>query len=259
MLTAGVAAPRISVVVIALNEGEYLRPTLTNLTATLPPDSEILVVDDGSEDGSTSFLESGNEAIRLVRSDRLGVAKARNWGASQTSGDVIVFADAHITLPEKWWEPLVEVLENPEVGAVAPAIYDTADPGKKGFGLHLSNPELQAEWSARHGHEPHPAAILPGCCLAMRRETFNATGGFDGGLLSRGGVDNALSVRFWLLRYELIIVPDLAVGHVFRKSAPYPVKWSTHLHNGLRLAFLHLSEARVFKVIEAMKKHGSFA
>ena len=42
----------------------------------------------------------------------------------------------------------------------------------------------------------------------MRREVFEATKGWDEGMLLRGGVDNEGCVRFWLLGYELWIAPD---------------------------------------------------
>jgi len=96
-------SPSISVVVIALNEGSNLRRTVENLQSTLNGNSEILVVDDGSDDKCADFLADGDSPVRLVRSDHLGVAAARNFGASQTSGDVILFADAHITVQPGWW------------------------------------------------------------------------------------------------------------------------------------------------------------
>ena len=98
MMSARINSSRISVVVIALNEGSNLRRTVENLQSTLNGNSEILVVDDGSDDGCADYLAAGDASVRLVRSDHLGVAAARNFGAAQTSGDIIVFADAHITL-----------------------------------------------------------------------------------------------------------------------------------------------------------------
>ncbi|HET8547841.1 MAG TPA: glycosyltransferase, partial [Bryobacteraceae bacterium] len=239
-------------VVIALNEGEYLRSTVENLQATLPADAEILVVDDGSEDGSTEFLKTAGTRVRMARAGGLGVARARNWGARQTTGEVLVFADAHITLPHGWLPPLLDALTQSRVGAVAPAIFDVSTTGTKGFGLYLTGPDLHARWLPRSGQCPHPAPILPGCCLAMRRDVFDATGGFDAGLLSRGGVDNELGIRFWLLGYELLVVPSVSVGHLFRPRSPYEVKWTTYLHNALRLAFVHLSQARIDKVMRAL-------
>jgi glycosyltransferase involved in cell wall biosynthesis len=246
--------PVISVVVIARNESSNLRRTVENLQVTLPERSEIMVVDDGSSDDCSDFLKLREAAhVRLIRSKNLGVARARNLGARETRGELVVFADAHIRLPPDWWRPLVSLLANPRIGAAAPAISDWNCERRKGFGLHLPGPELRAEWLLRQGDDPYPVPILPGCCLSMRRETFEATGGFDSGLISTGGVDNELGVRFWLLGYELWVVPNVAVAHLFRTGFPYPVIWKTALHNRLRLAFAHFSSRRIAEVLAALR------
>jgi glycosyltransferase involved in cell wall biosynthesis len=112
----------VSVMIISLNEGDALRSTVDSMSATLPPGSEIIVVDDGSTDGSTDFLRDQPSVTLLQPAERLGVAKARNFGAQHAHGKVLVFSDAHVTTPAGWCEPLVDLLAHPEVGAVAPAV-----------------------------------------------------------------------------------------------------------------------------------------
>ncbi len=63
------SSPRISVVVIALNEGSNLRRTVENLQSTLNGNSEILVVDDGSDDGCADYLDGGDSSLRLAFSN----------------------------------------------------------------------------------------------------------------------------------------------------------------------------------------------
>jgi len=165
-----------------------------------------------------------------------------------------VFADAHIRLGRMWWQPLVEALENPKIGGVAPAVTHLKPTRDRGYGLRFTGPDLDARWLPRAGDGPFAVPILPGCCFAMRRDAFEATGGWDEGLLQRGGVDNEGCVRFWLLGYDLLIVPDVVVRHRFRKKSPYPVGWPQYLHNRLRLAFSHLSGKRLGKVVMALRK-----
>jgi glycosyltransferase involved in cell wall biosynthesis len=89
----------VSVVIISRNEGKRLEATVRNVLRTLPADGhELVAVDDGSTDDSFRFLRRLRE-VRVVRSEGVGVAKARNFGASHASGDVIVFCDAHVKLP----------------------------------------------------------------------------------------------------------------------------------------------------------------
>lgn len=249
---------KISVVVIALDEGDHLRETVKNLENTLPPQSEILVVDDGSSDCCAEFLTKIGAEIRVVRSDHLGVAKARNLGALQTDGEYVVFADAHIGLPAGWWQPLLDLLDNTKIGAVAPAILDIEHLERKGCGLHLSTAELDADWLGVQGDEPHTVPIVPGCCLAMRRQTFNAIGGFDPALIMMGCVDNELALRFWLLGYELWAVPRVEVSHLFKKGPPKEDDWFGIIHNRLRTAFVHFGRERIIRVVEALQDYDAF-
>src|SRR5687768_17006528 len=102
--------PSISVVVVSRNEGEHLRRTIENLEDTLPDSGNVIVVDDGSTDGSADYLARRRGRVRLVRSEALGVTRARNLGARKTRGQIIVFADAHLHLLPHWWKPLADQL-----------------------------------------------------------------------------------------------------------------------------------------------------
>jgi GT2 family glycosyltransferase len=229
-----------------------------NLDDTLPDGSEILVVDDGSKDGSVERVPRRQGRIRIHHSAGIGVAKARNWGGHQARGDVLVFSDAHMGYDEYWWRALTEQLENPKVGAVAPGITALPANGPAGYGITFKGPAMEVRWLRRIPKAPTPVPILPGCCLAMRRNTFLRTGGaWDRGLLQRGNVDNEISVRLWLLGYELIVVPEV-VRHRFRKRSPYPVAWPQYLHNRLRLAFVHFNPARLGNVVARLRNYPAF-
>jgi GT2 family glycosyltransferase len=249
---------QISVVIVSRNEGRELRRTVENLQATLPKRRrELIVVDDGSTDNSTRFLKRDRE-VRVVRSEGVGVANARNLGASKATGDAIVFCDAHMRMPRGWHRALIEPLESPSVGATAPGVYSLTEPRRRGFGLHLTGPDLHARWNHRPGKKPAPVAVLPGCFLAMRRDVLTATGGFDSGMRQLGGNDNELSLRLWLLGYELLIVPAIEVGHLFRTRIPFDATWAAVLHNRLRTAFVHFGEPRIKRVIDALRGYESF-
>jgi GT2 family glycosyltransferase len=252
------AGSAISVVVVARNEGRLVRDTVSQLCDTLPAPNEILVVDDGSEDGSTDRLIETHPRVQLIRVSGLGVACARNLGAMRSSGRVIVFADAHLTMPARWWEPLLAAVNDPRVGGVAPAITNSERPWQRGYGLRFTGFDLDVEWLPRLGDEPYPVPLMPWCFGAMRRDVFEGTGGFDAGMIQWGSIDNEMSVRLWSLGYELKIVPDVEVAHVFRNERPYPLEWTPVLHNALRLAFVHFEADRIARVVRALGKHPDF-
>ena len=250
---------RISVVVISRNEGADLRMTVENLSDTLPGDAEIVVVDDGSTDHSADFLARRRGRIRLFRTGGDGVAKSRVFGANQATGEVLVFADAHLGLDAGWWKPMVEQLQDPRVGAVAPAITRLPASNVVGYGITFTGPKMEIRWLRRKPAAPVAVPVLPGCCLAMRRDVFDSTGGgWDPGMLHRGNVDNEMSVRLWLLGYELVLVPDVLVRHRFRPVSPFPVGWPEYLHNRLRLAFVHFRPSRLAASVASLRRLPGF-
>lgn len=252
------AAPRVSVVVITRNEGPELESTVRNLIATTPSDQlELIVVDDGSTDDSTGFLKSMPH-VAVVRSPEQGVARARNLGASRASGDIILFADAHVRVPVNWHSALADALRDERAGAVAPGIYNLSQPEARGFGLSVEGPGLRSPWLRKAGDAPYPVPVLPGCFLAMRRETYLQTGGYDPGMRQLGGNDVELSFRLWLCGYEQKVVPEVEVGHLFRTVTPYPAQWRALVHNRLRMAMVHFQADRVERVVHALRSYQAF-
>jgi len=248
----------ISIVIITRNEGAELEATVRNLLATASQARlEMIVVDDGSTDESTGFLESFPD-IRVIRSNGIGVARARNLGATHASGDVIVFSDAHVRAPENWHVPMIEAFELEDVGACAPGIYSTLEPKRRGYGLYFTGADLRSNWHRKDSDEPAEVAILPGCFLGMRREVFQETGGYDPGMRQLGGNDNELSFRLWTLGYRLLVVPKVEVGHLFRTSIPYEATWSAAVHNRLRMAMVHFGPQRIERVVDALRRYDRF-
>jgi hypothetical protein len=73
-----------------------------------------------------------------------------------------------------------------------------------------------------------------------------------------GGNDNEISCRFWLMGYELLVVPQVEVGHLFRMVTPYESRWASLVHNRLRMAFVHFCESRVERVLNALRSYNAF-
>jgi glycosyltransferase involved in cell wall biosynthesis len=250
--------PAISVVVVARNEGQRVHDTVSQLVGTLPLPNEILVIDDGSDDGSTDTLRRMHSRVQVIRESALGVARARNLGATRSTGEVIVFADAHLTIPDGWWQPLLAALQDDRVGGAAPAITNSERPWLRGYGLRFTGFDLDVEWLPRFGDEPYSVPLMPWCFGAMRRDVFQATGGFDAGMIQWGSIDNEMSVRLWSLGYELRVVPTLEIAHLFRDERPYPIEWTPVLHNTLRLALIHFEADQIERVIGALNGHPAF-
>jgi GT2 family glycosyltransferase len=258
----------LSAIVVSHNEGIYLRRTIENLMKTLPRGAEIVLVDDCSSDGSADRLAETYDRLTVLRSPRqLGVSSARNLGAAHAKGEVIVFCDAHVETPYRWYVPLLEMLNRPEVGAVAPAVNNLKRRSGKGVcggtWRWTSEEALTWKWLKRESAQPYPVPLLCGCFIAMRRDVFVASGQFDSGMILYGVEDAELSMRLWTQGYECWVVPPVVISHRF--GPPNPNSPSTYkfqpinfMHNELRLAVVHFGLERLKSFLEGMTRKVQF-
>lgn len=253
------AAPSVSIVVPTHNEGERLSRTVAGLTATAAQDCEVIVVDDFSTDGSISLLRQRHPDVRVVRPpQRLGPPRAKNFGAQFAAGSWILWSDAHIDAEPGWARALADLLADPRTGAAGPAVAAQGNASNVGYGLHWKNAALDVEWLHRSGDEAYPVPIVSSLFMAMRREVFEQTGGFDPGLIRWGGGEMELSFRLWSLGYECQVAPQSRVSHLFRSRFPYRVSAAEVLHNLIRVAVVHFDQDRLEAVIAALRGNRVF-
>ncbi|PWH19114.1 MAG: glycosyltransferase family 2 protein [Ardenticatenia bacterium] len=117
-------APTVSIVIINWNGKEHLACCLAALAAQTYRDFEVIVVDNGSTDGSVAFLRERYPAVRLIGNDRnLGFARANNQGIAVARGRYIVILNNDTQAEPQWLEALVNAAErHPEMGAFAPLV-----------------------------------------------------------------------------------------------------------------------------------------
>ena len=110
----------VSVVVTAYNCGARIAPTLESVFAQTLNPSEVIVVDDGSTDETFQWIETHyTTRLRLIHQENAGVAKARNRGLQEVTGDFVAFLDHDdIWMPEKLELQLQKMLSSPRLGVV---------------------------------------------------------------------------------------------------------------------------------------------
>lgn len=93
--------PHFSVIIPLYNKAPYVRKAVESVVGQTFADWELIVVDDGSTDGSGDIVESIAESrIRLIRQGNSGVSAARNNGVAAAEAQYVTFLDA-----DDWWEP----------------------------------------------------------------------------------------------------------------------------------------------------------
>jgi GT2 family glycosyltransferase len=249
----------VSVVIPTHNEGTQLLETVDSLLVGLPAGGEVVVVDDSSTDGSADRFN--HPSVRVLRPpERLGVARARNFGAVCAQGEALVFSDAHVRAPSDWAVRLLPLLDQPDVGAVAPAVSVMGSSiGSVGYGFRWKDTSLSVEWLGWQTADPHAVPLLPGGFFSIRHDLFATVGGFDNGLALWGSDDGELCLRLWLMGHSCWLVPTLEVSHLFRAVHPYRVEWEVILHNILRVGVVHFGRERLGRMLAGLASNAAFA
>jgi len=113
------AVPTLSIVIAARDEAERLPTRVANLLGLeYPTRPEIIIVSDGSTDGTSEVLRPFGDRVRLIDLPRGGKPLALNAGVAAARGDVVVFADARQRFARHALLELVANFEDPHVGAV---------------------------------------------------------------------------------------------------------------------------------------------
>ena len=209
---------RISVVIAVYNGQEHIAETIDSiLKQTLPP-IEIIVVNDGSTDGTLAVLQPYLDRITVVDSVNHGVEFARNLGASRATGDWIAFCDHDdVWLPEKLEKQARLILAAPDIHYVLCDYAEWKD-GVVGSRSHLSfappefwTPEILPEgWIVREPIAGKLTMFQPTITSVslVRRDYFLHCGGFDGSVRGNPAEDTCFHFRC-LAQVPFGVIPEV--------------------------------------------------
>jgi glycosyltransferase involved in cell wall biosynthesis len=197
--------PFVSVVVCAHNATSTIEECLRSLSRLKYPNYEVIVVDDGSTDGTGPL--SAEYGARLIRIERGGLSRARNEGIKASRGSFVAFIDADAYADPDWLYFAVTAIEEKQAAAVGgPNLCPPTD----GFVAHCvdhapGNPTHVLIDDTRAEH-------IPGCNMIFRKAALESVGMFD--VTHRAAGDDVDVCWKLLARKDLIAFsPSAIVWH----------------------------------------------
>jgi GT2 family glycosyltransferase len=178
----------VSIVVPVHGRAALTRGCLDAVLAELPPACEVVVVDDASPDSTPQLLAGYGEAIRVVAlADNVGYAAACNAGAAEARGELLLLLNNDTVPRAGWLEALRRhATENAAAEAIgAKLLYPTGTVQHAGvvIGQDGYPHNLYAGLPAEHPavNRSRRLQAVTGACMLVRRQAFEAVGGFDTG------------------------------------------------------------------------------
>jgi len=230
----------VSIVIPVHDRLDLTRQCLASLFKHTPPEAaEIIVVDNGSTDGTTDELrelEDDGRIRTVLHAENLGFARACNAGAAAARHPYVLFLNNDTEATPDWLGPLVRVLDlDPKVGAAGSRLLfpdgtvqhagvavtvEERPQGRYLAGEHLCY-RKPADFPA--ANQPQILRALTAACLLVRADAFAAVGGFHEGYWN-GNEDMDLCLALDAAGWTLVYQPESTVVHYESQSGPE--RWS---------------------------------
>lgn len=241
--------PDVSIVIPVFNKLELTRVCIESILARGAQASfEIIVVDNGSDDGTAQWLARQVKAGRLkaiINQQNQGFSRGCNQGAAEAEGRFILFLNNDMEVMEHWLDPMVTTLDNdPEVGLVGGrllfpdgsiqhagvALVRNDNPNAADLmGVHLA---YQLPAHSPGACRPLSLQIVTGACLMIRKHIFADLEGFDTGYWN-GNEDVDLCLRAGEAGWKVVYRPESRITHYESQSGPE--RWAKVGQNVTRL------------------------
>ncbi len=203
--------PKISVVVATYNAAHTLDDCLASLLHLRYPNYEVIVVNDGSTDGSDAIIQ--RYPFRAITTPNRGVSAARNEGMRAATGEIVAYIDSDARADRDWLSYVAATfLESNVVGVGGPNLLPPEDNWVANCVYRSPGGPTQVmlnDQAAEH---------IPGCNMAFWKRDLEDIGGFDP-IFTKAGDDVDICWRLLEKGYQIGFNPSALVWHHRRPSA----------------------------------------
>jgi N-acetylglucosaminyl-diphospho-decaprenol L-rhamnosyltransferase len=237
--------PTVSIIIVSYKIEKELENCLSSVFIAQkkdPQNLEVIVVDNDPSSTLQKRLAKNFPQVKYLHpGQNIGFGPANNFGEKRATGDFLFFLNPDTEIDQGTVKKLVQFLvENPQVGVVAPTLYDMSgklypDQGSMELTpltaimansivhrIWPGNPIANSYWArSRDLVKPLQLAVVPGTAMMIRRESFEQVGGFDERFFLYYE-ENDLCRRLREVGWEVWLIPTAKVRHVWHAATQDP-------------------------------------
>ncbi|MDI9615098.1 glycosyltransferase family 2 protein [Methanothermobacter sp.] len=209
-----------SVIIVTYNHSEYIENCVKSVLSNNP--LEIIVVDNGSTDGTLEILETMSEVRVVSGHGNVGYGAGNNIGVTVARGEYVVILNPDTLVEENWLEELLKPLESHEKLVTTPKflLFDGSKINGAGLIVHFTGLSFLRGLNADKDEFSKKEFVngIAGECFAMRRDDYLKLK-FDENLLAYNE-DGEFSWRLKVNDFRILYVPESRFYHDYTLTVP---------------------------------------
>lgn len=260
-------SPQLTIIIPFKNEGDEIAYTLRNILATAKNRPEILLINDGSDDGYDYCVVANKYKCRYIHNETsLGVGEARMQGARCTRTEFMMIIDGHMRFYDDDWDgKIVDLITNNSLyndilcsqtltlwrteSEECPGLYKIDNEAgikrnsTNGTVIKFGDRPFESPWTYKTIEDANvieglvKVPCIMGACYICSTEFYNRISGTEH-LVNWGCDEPLLSIKTYLSGGSCYLIPDLHVGHIYRDKAPYAMLNKNLYTNTLFMVYL---------------------
>lgn len=215
-----------SIIILTCDQLEFTRLCIDSIFKYTNSPFELIVIDNGSKDGSIDYLShltrSNSACLRIkliVNQDNMGFAKGCNQGLAASRGEYLLLLNNDVVVTPQWLPTLVKAFESDDRrGIVGPMTNYASGPQllvDPGYDVNTlaGLDEFAISWSKKNRDQIESCSRVVGFCMLIKRAVVDKIGGLDGRYGLGNFEDDDFCIRARLAGYTGGIVKDCFVHH----------------------------------------------
>lgn len=211
-----------SIVILNYNTLEHTKNCIASIRQHTPAGSyELIVIDNGSTDGSVQWLKAQRGLRCIFNKTNLGFPKGCNQGLQIAKGTELLLLNSDTVVTPRWLQQLRGALYSaPDTGAVGCVTNHSSERQQIAISYtdYAGMSAFAEKYNQADAEKWEPVLKLVGFCLLIRREVYQKLGGLDERFSPGNYEDDDYCLRIWQAGYRVLLCRDTFIHHIGNAS-----------------------------------------